>query len=69
MTDERWWWSLTENRAVTGDERGRDDEVLGPYPSREAAERWRETVEARNEAWSDADKAWEGDDEDDASAP
>lgn len=61
MVDETWWWSLTEGRAVRRDERGRDDEVLGPYPTREAAEAWRDTVEARNEEWDDADRAWGGD--------
>ena len=30
MTEQQWWWSLTEGRAVTREERGRDDEVLGP---------------------------------------
>jgi len=35
---------------------------LGPYPSRDAAEHWKEKVEARNEAWDADDKAWSGDD-------
>ncbi len=56
---ETWWWDLTRGRAVTADERPRDIEVLGPYPSREAAEAWRETTEARNEAWDEADEEWE----------
>ena len=62
MAEQTWWWSLTEGRAVTRAERGRDDELLGPYRSMEAAERWRDGVDARNEAWDDADKEWEGDD-------
>jgi hypothetical protein len=62
MSEQQWWWSLTEGRAVTREERGRDDEVLGPYPSREAAEGWRDRVETRNEAWDEADREWEGDD-------
>lgn len=62
---ERWWWNLTEGRAVTSEERPRDAEALGPYPTREAAEAWRDSVEARNEAWDAADEAWEGDDDED----
>jgi hypothetical protein len=59
---EQWWWDLTNGRAVTSDERPRDVEVLGPYPTREAAEDWRSTSKARNEAWDAEDERWEGDD-------
>lgn len=62
---ETWWWDLGKGRAVTSEERPRDVEVLGPYPSRAAAEAWRETAEARNEAWDEADEEWEGTDDDD----
>ena len=34
----------------------------GPFPTREAAEGWRDRVESRNEAWDEADREWEGDD-------
>lgn len=60
MTDE-WYWSLSEGKAVPAGERGPSDDVLGPYPSREEAERWQERVAARNEAWDEADERWEGD--------
>ncbi|CAN5750853.1 hypothetical protein BH24ACT4_BH24ACT4_18040 [soil metagenome] len=56
---ETWWWDLTEKRAVTGNERPRDAEVLGPYPSKAAAEAWQDQVEARNEAWKEEDERWE----------
>jgi hypothetical protein len=62
MADE-WYWSLAERRAVHRSEKGPADHVLGPYPSKEAAEHWRERVDQRNEAWDDQDDAWEGDDE------
>lgn len=63
MSEQQWWWSLTEGRAVTREERGRDEEVLGPYPTREAAEGWRDRVDTRNEAWDEADREWKGDDD------
>lgn len=60
MTDStQWYWDLGKGRAVPEDERGPSDDVLGPYPSRAAAENWRATVEARNEAWDDADEKWD----------
>jgi hypothetical protein len=63
MADE-WYWSLAEQRAVHRTEKGPADQVLGPYPSKDAAEHWRERVDQRNEAWDDQDEAWEGDDDD-----
>lgn len=63
MTDRQWYWSLTRQMAVPADQRDRAEEVLGPYPSEEAARNWKDTTETRNEAWDEADKAWEGDDE------
>jgi hypothetical protein len=33
---------------------------LGPYETPEAARRWRERVEDRNEAWEAEDERWEG---------
>ncbi len=59
---EQWWWDLTNSRAVARDERPRDVEALGPYPSKAAAEAWRETSKARNEAWDEEDERWEGTD-------
>jgi len=53
-----WYWDMNKRRAVRADERGPGDEVLGPYPSKEAAEHWREKVERRNEDWDDADEQW-----------
>jgi hypothetical protein len=61
---ERWWWDLAARRAVRDDERGPDHDVLGPYASREEAESWRDSHEAREEAWEEADRAWAGDDDD-----
>ncbi len=33
--------------------------MLGPYPSRSAAENWRSQVDSRNEAWDADDERWE----------
>lgn len=57
-----WYWDLVKQRAVRADERGPGDQTLGPYPSKSAAERWREKVEERNDAWEAADEEWRRDD-------
>ena len=57
--DTHWYWDLRAGKAVPAPERGAADHLLGPYPTREAAEHWRERVESRNEAWDEADEAWE----------
>jgi hypothetical protein len=37
---------------------------LGPYDTPEAARRWRERVDARNEVWDDEDDRWRGEPDD-----
>ena len=61
--EEAWYWDLRLARAVPASERGAADHVLGPYPTREAAEHWRDRVDTRNEAWDEDDERWEGRDE------
>lgn len=63
-TSQEWYWDLISAKAVRADERGPGDRVLGPYPTREAAEHWREQVERRNDAW-DEDEKWADDSWDD----
>ena len=55
---DTWYWDLTEQRAVPASERGRSDDVLGPYATRADAENWRSTVEQRNDTWDDDDEQW-----------
>lgn len=63
MTKE-WYWSLTENRVITAEERGQAHEVLGPFPTKEAAADWQSTYAARNERWAEEDRQWRGDEDD-----
>lgn len=55
-----WFYCFKHGRVETRTECRRQDR-MGPYPTREAAEHWRERVEERNTAWDAQD-----DDEDDA---
>ena len=52
------WW-CTEHKSVETDEGCRAEVRLGPYPSREAAERAIESVQERNERIDAEDAAWE----------
>ena len=61
MDDQEWYWCLEHKAAERAEGGCPPDRRLGPYPSRDAAEHWKEQVEARNEAWEAADREWEGD--------
>lgn len=49
-----WYYCFKHGKVEQRDECRRQDR-MGPYPTREAAEHWREQVEARNEAWEAQD--------------
>ena len=59
--EKAWYWCLRHKAPEREGEGCSLDQKMGPYPSREAAEHWKEKVEARNEAWEEEDREWEGD--------
>ena len=59
MQPTEWYWDLDKGVAGPAEERGPGDHMMGPYPTRGEAENWKSKVEARNEAWDDADEEWE----------
>jgi hypothetical protein len=62
VAEQQWFWCLDHGAAVTADDPCPPKRKLGPYPSRTAAENWKQTVEARNEKWDAEDKEWSGED-------
>jgi hypothetical protein len=56
---EDWYFDVKRGVAVPASERGHADDLLGPYPSKAAAENWRQTVTTRNDAWDAEDERWE----------
>lgn len=57
-----FYYCLEHGRVEEGADVCRADNRLGPYPTRQAAENWRDGVERRNEVWDEQDEAWEDDD-------
>jgi hypothetical protein len=51
MDEDNSWWFCLKHRAVEHGGGCPDKDRLGPYPTREAAERALETVRERNEEW------------------
>lgn len=60
--ESEWYWDLKRKAAISADQRGPGDQTLGPYKTKGEAENWKSKVDARNDAWDDADDAWEGSD-------
>jgi hypothetical protein len=52
--DKSWWYCMKDHRVEQGPGCAGKDR-LGPYPTREAAENWRELVKQRNEEYDDDD--------------
>jgi hypothetical protein len=49
-----WYYCFKHAKVETREECNQMDR-MGPYPTREDAEHWRERVAARNEAWDEDD--------------
>lgn len=53
-----WYWCLRHNRAESTERCGAELR-MGPYPTKEAAEQYAETAQAREDAWEAEDERWE----------
>ena len=60
MADDQWWYDLNTKTAVQDNKAGRVTDRLGPYASREEAERAMQRVDERNDAY-DNDPRWNDD--------
>lgn len=59
-----FWFNVRTGAVETDVDRSRMEDLMGPYPSREAAEQALATARARTEDWDAEDRRWNGDDED-----
>jgi hypothetical protein len=55
MSTEQRWWFCVKHQTVESDTVCPAKDRLGPYLTREAAERALETVRRRNDEWDSAD--------------
>ena len=55
--EDQYWYNLT-TREVEHGRISSWEHRLGPYPTREAAERALQEAAERTEAWDEADKKW-----------
>ena len=60
MADGDWWYDLKSKSAVQDSRAGKSADRLGPYPSREDAERALDKVAERNDTF-DNDPRWNDD--------
>jgi hypothetical protein len=56
-----WWYSLKHHQAEVWEQDPSNGDRLGPFPTREAAERALETVAERERKYDAEDAAWDGD--------
>lgn len=58
----QFFFNTRTGQVETLKDKSQSKDLLGPYPTREAAEAALETARARTEAWDDEDRRWrEGD--------
>jgi hypothetical protein len=60
MADEQWWYDLNTKSVVPGDNKTKATDRLGPYATREEAERALDKVDERNASF-DNDPRWNDD--------
>jgi hypothetical protein len=55
-----YWWCLKHGRVESDQEiDSRGNDRVGPYPTAERAEHWKEEFQARNERFDKEDAEWE----------
>jgi hypothetical protein len=60
----RFWFNLRTREVQTDDDKGQARDLLGPYPTAEAARNALAGAAERTEAWDEADRRWRDGDED-----
>jgi hypothetical protein len=60
VSDEQYYWCRKHDRVERSGGTCPERDLLGPYPSAEAARNWRQQRDAREDRWQAQDEAWEG---------
>ncbi|MCA5894991.1 SPOR domain-containing protein [Isoptericola sp. NEAU-Y5] len=56
----QYWYNTSTGQVEEGTERSSWTNRLGPYPTREAAERALDTAKQRNDSWEEEEADWRG---------
>lgn len=54
-----YWYNIRTGEVETDENRSQNDDVMGPYETREAASSALATARANTERWDEEDKEWE----------
>lgn len=57
-----WYWCFDHGAVEAAARACAAERRIGPFATADEAARWKDRVEARNQEWDAADRAWEGDD-------
>ena len=60
MSRMSFWYNVDTGAIETDDNRSRGANILGPYPTQEAAEHALETAHAKTEQWDQEGMEWDG---------
>ncbi len=62
--EQQFWFNVRTNTVETVADKSQSKDLLGPYPTREAAQNALSTAHERTEQWDAEDRKWrEGDDD------
>jgi hypothetical protein len=64
MTEQEYWYNIRTGAVQTNYDKGQSKDLMGPYPSAEAAAQALQSAAERTEKWDEEDRRWrEGDEE------
>ena len=65
MEPAQFWYNIRTGKVETVEDKSQSKELLGPYPTRDEAERALQSAHERTEKWDEEDRRWrEGEDAD-----
>lgn len=55
----QYWYNIDTREVESDDTRGRNEQVMGPYDTREEAARAVDIAREKTERWDEEDRRWE----------
>jgi len=59
---EQYWYNLATGQVEATSHKSPGKDVMGPYPTREAAANALDSARRRTEAWDEEDRRWDDED-------